>query len=106
MYPPEKKALEMTKYNVANLTPVPGGNQLATKHASYSLVKLGDRAHALADEIRPLVPAYDVCDEIGLRVLCLALARLERAAASAGHLPRRRPAFPLGAGRPSKRSQA
>lgn len=65
-----------------NLTPVSVGNQLAVKHGSYSSIALGPRSAELADELREVVPAFDVCDEVALRVLCLALARLERAAAA------------------------
>ena len=34
----------MTEKTLANLTPVSAGNQLATKHAAYSLVQLGPRS--------------------------------------------------------------
>jgi hypothetical protein len=57
-------------------------NQLAVKHGSYATVALGPRVDELADEIRDLVPVYTPSDEIALRLLCLALARQERAEAA------------------------
>ncbi|SRR6266508_3152416 len=61
--------------------PFQKGNDVALRHGAYADVKLGPRVAELADEIRPFVPGYAPGDEIGLRVLCLALARLEASAA-------------------------
>jgi hypothetical protein len=53
------------------------GNDLAAKHGAYATVKLGSRVAELADRIRELVPGYAERDEPAVRLLCLALARLE-----------------------------
>jgi hypothetical protein len=55
---------------------------LAVKHGSYATAALGPRVDELADQIRGLVPVYTPSDEIALRLLCLALARQERAEAA------------------------
>jgi hypothetical protein len=62
--------------------PFQKGNTIALRHGAYADVKLGPRVEELADEIRPFVPGYAPGDEIGLRVLCLCLARLEASAAA------------------------
>jgi hypothetical protein len=49
------------------------------RHGAYATVRLGPRVAELADEIRELVPSYGPSDEPALRLLCLCLARLERA---------------------------
>jgi hypothetical protein len=57
------------------------GNDLAVKHGAYATVALGPRVDELAEDIRDLVPGYTPCDEVAVRLLCLALARQERAEA-------------------------
>ena len=57
--------------------PFEPGNVLAVKHGAYATVALGPRVEELADTIRPFVPGYAPGDEIALRILCLALARME-----------------------------
>jgi hypothetical protein len=49
------------------------------RHGSYAVVALQPRAAEIADELRPLVPAYSTSDEIAVSLLAMALARLERA---------------------------
>jgi hypothetical protein len=56
------------------------GNAVATKHGAYAVVQLGPRVDELTDLIRPHVPGYVPGDEVGLRLLCLSIARLERSA--------------------------
>ena len=56
------------------------GNEAAVTHGAYATVKLGARVDELADLIRQYVPAYVPGDEVGLRLLCLGLARLEQSA--------------------------
>ena len=59
------------------------GHALRATHGAYlAAPKLGPRVDELADLIRPLVPVYDPSDEPVIRLLCLALARLERSAAA------------------------
>jgi hypothetical protein len=60
--------------------PFEPGNDAALKHGAYATVQLGERVDVLADSIRDLVPSYRAADEIAVRMLCLALARLERSA--------------------------
>jgi hypothetical protein len=64
--------------------PFESGNQIARTHGAYATVALGPRVAELADEIRPHIPAYQEGDEIALRILCLALARLEASADALG----------------------
>ena len=63
------------------------GNALALRHGAYAVVALGPRVEELADQIRELVPAYSPSDEITIRLLCLALARLERSSDVAASVP-------------------
>jgi hypothetical protein len=63
------------------------GNPLAIRHGAYAVVALGPRVEELADQIRELVPAYSPSDEITIRLLCLALARLERSSDVAENVP-------------------
>lgn len=63
------------------------GNVLALRHGAYAVVALGPRVEELADQIRELVPAYSPSDEITIRLLCLALARLERSSDVTGEVP-------------------
>jgi hypothetical protein len=58
--------------------PAARGNQLAAKHGAYATLALGDRVGELAPVIAEHVPGYTVADEIAVRLLALALARLER----------------------------
>jgi hypothetical protein len=62
--------------------PFEPGNQLAIRHGAYSTLSLAPRAAELADEIRRVVPVYSPADEILVRSLALALARVERAQAA------------------------
>lgn len=62
--------------------PFEKGNALAVRHGAYATILLGQRVEELAAELRELVPAYSPSDEPAVRVLCLALARLERAEAA------------------------
>jgi hypothetical protein len=63
-----------------NLEPAPVGNERALTHGAYSAPRLGKRTGEIVDELRPLLPVADECDEPALRLLALSLARLERAA--------------------------
>lgn len=54
------------------------GNAAAVRHGAYATLALGPRVDQLADELRGIVPAYTPSDEPALRLLGLALARLER----------------------------
>lgn len=63
------------------------GNALSLHHGAYAIVALGPRVEELADQIRELVPAYSPSDEITIRLLCLALARLERSSDVAANVP-------------------
>jgi len=63
------------------------GNSLPLRHGAYAVVALGPRVEELADLIRELVPAYSPSDEITIRLLCLALARLERSSDATGKVP-------------------
>ncbi len=56
------------------------GHTASVTHGARAIVKLGPRVEALADNLRPSVPAYAPSDEVALRLLCLALARLEATA--------------------------
>ncbi len=56
------------------------GHQINVTHGARAIVKLGPRVAKLADNLRPSVPAYAPSDEVALRLLCLALARLEATA--------------------------
>lgn len=58
------------------------GNTAGVHHGAYATVQLGPRVAELADEIRDLIPGYSPADEVALRVLCLALARLEQSSAA------------------------
>jgi len=62
--------------------PFQPGHDLSLRHGAYADVHLGGRVEELADAIRPLVPGYSEADEVVLRVLCLALARLEASSAA------------------------
>jgi hypothetical protein len=62
------------------------GNEVSTRHGAYATVNLGPRVDELADLIRPTVPTYRSGDEVMLRVLCLALTRLERSADAQGEM--------------------
>jgi hypothetical protein len=55
---------------------------LSVRHGAYADVKLGARVDELAALVRETVPAFSPGDEIGVRVLCLALARLEQSASA------------------------
>jgi len=54
------------------------GHQLSLKHGGYSMLGIGERAAEIADEIRPTLPAYSVCDEPTLLLLATTLGRIER----------------------------
>lgn len=56
------------------------GNELRVTHGAYATVKLGPRVAELADELRPFVPTYRPGDEVALKAMCLAVARIERTA--------------------------
>ena len=58
------------------------GHALRLTHGAYADVRLGERVAELADEVRPLVPGYSEADEVAVRILCLALARLEASSAA------------------------
>jgi hypothetical protein len=60
------------------------GNEVSTRHGACAAVQLGPRVAELADSIRELVPCYSPSDEIALRLLCVALARLERSSDAVG----------------------
>jgi hypothetical protein len=49
------------------------------KHGAHADVRLGPRVVELVEQIVELVPVYPPADEIAVRLLCLALARLEAA---------------------------
>ncbi len=66
--------------------PLQPGHTLSLKHGARATVSLGPRVEELADLIRPLVPGYSESDEIALRLLCLALARLEKSSAALAEL--------------------
>jgi hypothetical protein len=55
------------------------GNDAALQHGGYSLIGIGDRAHAIADDIRTTLPGYAPADEVVLLLLATTLARIERA---------------------------
>jgi hypothetical protein len=57
-------------------------NSAATKHGAYSTLRVGPRAAELADEIREAMPLRSPADEATLRLLALALARVEAASAA------------------------
>ena len=76
MYPLRRNPLQMS----TALEPAPRGNDRAVTHGAYAALKLGGRVDELADALRPQIPAFDEVDDVALRVLSLALARLERAA--------------------------
>jgi hypothetical protein len=59
-------------------TGTPAGNQLARKHGGYSMVGLGQRAAEIAEDIRPTLPAYSICDEPVVLLFAGTLARIER----------------------------
>ncbi len=53
------------------------GNTAALRHGAYAVVRLGPRVDELADHLRDAVPAFAASDEVALRLLSLALARIE-----------------------------
>lgn len=59
--------------------PFEEGNQAAVRHGAYATVALGPRVDELAELLRESVPAYSPSDEVAVRLLGLALARLEAA---------------------------
>lgn len=58
------------------------GHELTLRHGAYADVALGPRVDELSGELEQLVPAYSPSDAIAVRLLGLALARLERAEAA------------------------
>jgi hypothetical protein len=56
------------------------GNTLSMRHGSYSTVWLSKRAAQVAAEVRDVMPVYEPADEPVVRLLALALARVEAAA--------------------------
>ncbi len=58
------------------------GHTASVSHGAYAVIHLGPRVEALADELRPSVPAYAASDEVALRLLALALSRLEATSAA------------------------
>jgi hypothetical protein len=54
----------------------------ALRHGAYSTLACGPRAAELASEIRQALPLYAPADEPSVRLLALALARVERASAA------------------------
>jgi Phage terminase, small subunit len=55
------------------------GNQLAVTHGAYSPAVLRAKVDELADEISSIVPASNEADQPTIRLLALALARIEAA---------------------------
>ncbi len=53
------------------------GHTASLRHGAYAVIHLGPRVDTIADELREHVPAFAPSDEVALRLLALALARLE-----------------------------
>lgn len=70
----------MTSQLPDHFVPWEQGNRFTLRHGAYSTVALGARVDELANEIRPFVRAYQPEDELAVKALALALARIEAAA--------------------------
>lgn len=62
-----------------HLAPAPVGNQLATKHGAYSVIRLAPRAEEIRAEIEELLPLRSDSDLPTVALLSMTLAQLERA---------------------------
>jgi hypothetical protein len=62
--------------------PAEPGNDLALKHGAYATLAPEPRVAELVDSFRDIVPGHRPADEIALRLLCLAVAPIERSSAA------------------------
>ena len=75
-----------TGFLPGNTLSVGRGRGPGAAHGAYSVVEIAGSSEALVDEIRSLLPVYDVADELAIRSLAIVMTQIARAAAALDEL--------------------